>query len=81
MISGFKGAETIRGLNDAVERRIFNPEQTEEIKSRMRVVGENIQGHTVIEAVFEDFELKEIFSAWTEYAAGTPSSPGTSASP
>ncbi len=64
-----RGHETIeRKLNDAVERRIFNPEQTEEIKSRIEgVVGhENISKDTdlVIEAVFEDFELKkEIFSS------------------
>ena len=64
-----RGHETIeRKLNDAIERRIFNPEQTEEIKSRIEgVVGhENISKDTdlVIEAVFEDFELKkEIFSS------------------
>ena len=64
-----RGHETIeRKLNDAIERRIFNLEQTEEIKSRIEgVVGhENISKDTdlVIEAVFEDFELKkEIFSS------------------
>ena len=34
-----RGHETIeRKLNDAIERRIFNPEQTEEIKSRIEGV-------------------------------------------
>jgi len=64
-----KGHETIAmKLNDAIERRIFTPEKTEEIKARIKgVVGhENISESTdlVIEAVFEDFELKkEIFSS------------------
>ena len=64
-----KGKATIdKFLQEALERRIFRPEQAEGIKSRIRgVVGhENVSPDTdlVIEAVFEDFELKkEIFSS------------------
>ena len=64
-----KGHETIEGfLAEALERRIFRPEQAEEIKSKITgVVGnENISPGTdlVIEAVFEDFDLKQqIFSS------------------
>jgi len=50
-------------LNEAEERRIFNPKQVEEIKSRISgVVGtENVDPSTdlVIEAVFEDFDVKK----------------------
>lgn len=49
-------------LGEAVERRIFRPEQVEQIKSRITgVVGvENVDPKTdlVIEAVFEDFDIK-----------------------
>ena len=64
-----RGHETIeRKMNDAIERRIFTPDQADQIKSRIEgVVGhENISEGTdlVIEAVFEDLELKkEIFSS------------------
>ena len=67
-----KGHETIEGfLGEALERRIFRPEQAEAIKSKITgVVGnENISPSTdlVIEAVFEDFELKQqIFSSLDE---------------
>ena len=72
-----KGKATIdKFLQEALERRIFRPEQAEGIKSRITgVVGhENVSPETdlVIEAVFEDFELKkEIFSAWTAHAGRT----------
>lgn len=50
-------------LDEAEERRIFNPKQVEEIKSRISgVVGtENVDPstHLVIEAVFEDFDVKK----------------------
>ena len=50
-------------LKEAEERRIFSPEQVEQIKSRITgVVGtENVDPSTdlVIEAVFEDFEIKK----------------------
>ena len=50
-------------LDEAEERRIFNPKQVEEIKSRISgVVGtENVDPSTdlVIEAVFEDFDVKK----------------------
>ena len=54
-------------LGEALERRIFSPDKAEEIKRRITgVVGnENVSPDTdlVIEAVFEDFALKqEIFS-------------------
>ena len=54
-------------LGEALERRIFSPDKAEEIKRRITgVVGnENVSLDTdlVIEAVFEDFALKqEIFS-------------------
>ena len=64
-----KGHATIDTfLQEALERRIFRPEQAERIKSSITgVVGnENVSPDTdlVIEAVFEDFELKrEIFSS------------------
>ena len=49
-------------LDEAIERRIFRSEQVEDIKSRITgVVGTgNIDPNTdlVIEAVFEDFEIK-----------------------
>ncbi len=49
-------------LEEAIERRIFRLEQVQEIKSRIKgVVGtENVAPDTdlVIEAVFEDFEVK-----------------------
>ena len=50
-------------LKEAEERRIFSPKQVEQIKSRITgVVGtENVDPSTdlVIEAVFEDFEIKK----------------------
>lgn len=50
-------------LDEAEERRIFNPKQVEEIKSRISgVVGtDNVDPSTdlVIEAVFEDFDVKK----------------------
>tara|TARA_Y100000768_G_scaffold3187_1_gene2344 strand:- start:271 stop:2337 length:2067 start_codon:yes stop_codon:yes gene_type:complete len=50
-------------LKEAEERRIFNSEQVEQIKSRITgVVGtENVDPSTdlVIEAVFEDFDIKK----------------------
>ena len=54
-------------LEEAIERRIFKPEKVEQIKSRITgVVGtENVSPETdlVIEAVFEDFEIKKnVFS-------------------
>ncbi len=64
-----RGRQTIdKFLDEAIERRIFRPEQAEEIKSRITgVVGhENVSDETdlVIEAVFEDFDLKQqIFSS------------------
>jgi len=49
-------------LSEAVERRIFSPQQVEEIQARITgVVGtENVAANTdlVIEAVFEDFDIK-----------------------
>jgi len=49
-------------LREAVERRIFSPEQVEQIKNRITgVIGtENTSADTdlVIEAVFEDFDIK-----------------------
>ncbi|MBT7937676.1 MAG: 3-hydroxyacyl-CoA dehydrogenase/enoyl-CoA hydratase family protein, partial [Euryarchaeota archaeon] len=49
-------------LSEAVERRIFSPQRVEEIKDRITgVVGtENVATNTdlVIEAVFEDFDIK-----------------------
>jgi len=58
-------------LQEAIERRIFRPEQAEQIKGRISgVVGTgNVSPSTdlVIEAVFEDFALKqEIFSTLDE---------------
>jgi len=64
-----RGHATIdKFLQEALERRIFRPEQAERIKSSITgVVGhENVSPDTdlVIEAVFEDFALKqEIFSS------------------
>ena len=54
-------------LEEAIDRRIFKPEKIEEIKNRITgVVGtENVSPDTdlVIEAVFEDFEIKkEVFN-------------------
>ena len=50
-------------LKEAEERRIFNSKQVEQIKSRITgVVGtENVDPSTdlVIEAVFEDFDVKK----------------------
>lgn len=63
-----KGQEIISNLLDqALERRIFSDKQINSIKSRIEgVVGtENINPNTdlVIEAVFEDFEIKkEVFT-------------------
>ncbi|MBI31659.1 MAG: hypothetical protein CMB72_03550 [Euryarchaeota archaeon] len=49
-------------LDEAIERRIFSESQVEEIKSRITgVIGvENVDSTTdlVIEAVFEDFNVK-----------------------
>ena len=49
-------------LSEAVERRIFSPQQVEDIKNRISgVIGvENTASNTdlVIEAVFEDFDIK-----------------------
>ena len=49
-------------LSEAVERRIFSPQQVEEIQARITgVIGtENVAANTdlVIEAVFEDFDIK-----------------------
>jgi len=62
-----KGQKTISDfLDEAVSRRIFSSTQVEEIKNRViGVVGtENVSSDTdlVIEAVFEDFEVKtEVF--------------------
>ena len=64
-----RGHATIdKFLQEALERRIFRPEQAERIKGSITgVVGhENVSPDTdlVIEAVFEDFDLKqEIFSS------------------
>tara|TARA_B100000131_G_scaffold284550_1_gene293240 strand:+ start:948 stop:3011 length:2064 start_codon:yes stop_codon:yes gene_type:complete len=64
-----RGHQIIDGfLAEAIERRIFRPEQAEQIKGRITgVVGnERVSPSTdlVIEAVFEDFALKqEIFSS------------------
>ena len=54
-------------LEEAIQRRIFKPEKVEEIKNRITgVIGtENVAPDTdlVIEAVFEDFEIKkEVFN-------------------
>ena len=67
-----RGHQIIEGfLGEAIERRIFRPEQAEQINGRITgVVGnENVSPSTdlVIEAVFEDFALKqEIFSSLDE---------------
>ena len=58
-----RGEQTIGNfLAEAVERRIFSPQQVEEIQGRITgVVGtENVSPDTdlVIEAVFEDFDIK-----------------------
>ena len=58
-------------LSEAVERRIFSPEQVEQIKGRITgVVGtENTASDTdlVIEAVFEDFDIKSaVFNTLNE---------------
>ena len=63
-----RGEEIINDfLEEAIQRRIFKPEKVEEIKSRITgVVGtENVAPDTdlVIEAVFEDFNVKkDVFS-------------------
>ena len=63
-----RGEEIIKDfLEEAIQRRIFKPEKVEEIKSRITgVVGtENVAPDTdlVIEAVFEDFNVKkDVFS-------------------
>ena len=59
-----KGEKIINDfLEEAIQRRIFKPEKVEEIKSRITgVVGtENVAPDTdlVIEAVFEDFNIKK----------------------
>ena len=58
-------------LAEAIERRIFSPQQVEEIQGRIKgVVGtENTAKETdlVIEAVFEDFNIKtEVFNTLNE---------------
>ena len=58
-------------LSEAVERRIFSPDQVEQIKGRITgVVGtENTAADTdlVIEAVFEDFDIKStVFNTLNE---------------
>ena len=58
-------------LTEAIERRIFSPQQVEEIQGRIKgVVGtENTAKETdlVIEAVFEDFNIKtEVFNTLNE---------------
>ena len=58
-------------LSEAVERRIFSPDQVEQIKGRITgVVGtENTASDTdlVIEAVFEDFDIKStVFNTLNE---------------
>ena len=58
-------------LSEAVERRIFSPDQVEQIKGRITgVVGtENTATNTdlVIEAVFEDFDIKStVFNTLNE---------------
>ena len=67
-----RGQEIVSSfLSEAVERRIFKSEKAEEIKSRITgVVGtENVDPTTdlVIEAVFEDFDIKtQVFSKLDE---------------
>ncbi|MEE2629448.1 MAG: 3-hydroxyacyl-CoA dehydrogenase NAD-binding domain-containing protein [Candidatus Thermoplasmatota archaeon] len=64
-----RGHATIQKfLDEAIERKIFRPDQAEKIMSNIKgVVGhQNVETETdlVIEAVFEDFSLKqEIFSS------------------
>lgn len=58
-------------LGEAVERRIFSEAQVEEIQNRIKgIIGtENVNPKTdlVIEAVFEDFEIKnEVFTTLNE---------------
>ena len=71
-----RGQEIVSSfLSEAVERRIFKPEKAEEIKSRITgVVGtENVDPTTdlVIEAVFEDFDIKtQVFSKLDEVCDG-----------
>ena len=62
-------------LSEAVERRIFSPEQVEQIKRRITgVIGtENTAADTdlVIEAVFEDFGIKsEVFNTLNKVCNG-----------
>ena len=81
-----RGEQTIADfLAEAVERRIFRPEQVEAIQARITsVVGtENVDPDTdlVIEAVFEDFDIKknvfgtldEVCGAATIFASNTSS--------
>ena len=81
-----RGEQTIADfLSEAVERRIFRPEQVEAIQTRITsVVGtENVSPDTdlVIEAVFEDFDIKksvfgvldEVCGAATIFASNTSS--------
>ncbi len=81
-----RGEQTIADfLSEAVERRIFRPEQVEAIQARITsVVGtENVSPDTdlVIEAVFEDFDIKksvfgvldEVCGAATIFASNTSS--------
>ncbi|MDP6906442.1 MAG: 3-hydroxyacyl-CoA dehydrogenase NAD-binding domain-containing protein [Candidatus Thalassarchaeaceae archaeon] len=70
-----RGQETISNfLAEAVERRIFSPEQVEGIKKRVTsVVGvENVSRDTdlVIEAVFEDFDIKSAVFNTLDSACG-----------
>ncbi len=70
-----RGQAIIRDfLSEAVERRIFNQSQVDEIKSRITgVVGvENTAENTdlVIEAVFEDFDIKTAVFKTLDEACG-----------
>ena len=70
-----RGQAIIRDfLSEAVERRIFNQSQVDEIKSRLTgVVGvENTAENTdlVIEAVFEDFDIKTAVFKTLDEACG-----------
>ena len=63
-------------LDEAIERRIFRENEAEEIKARITgVVGtENVAKDTdlVIEAVFEDFDIKtQVFTTLDKYATST----------
>ncbi|MDP6324065.1 MAG: 3-hydroxyacyl-CoA dehydrogenase NAD-binding domain-containing protein, partial [Candidatus Thalassarchaeaceae archaeon] len=70
-----RGQETISTLlGQAVERRIFSEAQVEEIQARITgVVGvENVAANTdlVIEAVFEDFDVKKAVFNTLDEACG-----------